>query len=605
MARTRVLGAVNRDTNYEVLAKKPIDARSLVKTYDDLTNIDNWINSSGNPIVYNGMIVAVWLNTADPSRNGIYFLHDVSVTNAKGTPDATNEANWHKLVDFSELADLSTRLSEIEGSLTEDIAANAKAILDEISRAKAAEAQLLVDTKAYTDNLVATSIVIEKKDSVDYLVLKNAAGDEVASVDATLFVKDGMLESAIYNKDTKKLLLTWNTVAGVEATEIDLNGLVNTYTSGAGINISPDGVISVDTSIATTKALNEVRAAVAAAQTEEQVAEAITAAIVDYVKITDVNVALELKADKTDFDSYYTKEAIDNKGFAVAADVAKTYATKEDFEELAASSAEFIKATDVAAAYATKEALAAHNASAENTYAKKAEVYTTAEVDSMIAGINQGNQESASAVNTKLINYIASNDKEIENLKVKDAELVAAVAAAQAKADQSAEDAKKVSDDVAALINNEIKSQSEDISAIKDRLAAFEETNSNQELRINTAEGKIVALEEAGAQFTSNLAEVNATLAGHATSIDEHSAKVAELIATVSKSADAIEKNTSDISALNDTIAAIVQPKASAEISVADDGTLGINEMNVNKLTQTEGDTLVLNGGSSSIKANS
>lgn len=115
MARTRVLGAVNRDTNYEVLAKKPIDARSLVKTYGDLTNIDNWINSSGDPIVYNGMIVAVWLNTANPSRNGIYFLHDASVTNAKGTPDVTNEANWHKLADADGLVD---RLSLIDDRLT-------------------------------------------------------------------------------------------------------------------------------------------------------------------------------------------------------------------------------------------------------------------------------------------------------------------------------------------------------------------------------------------------------------------------------------------------------------------------------------------------------
>ena len=45
-------------------------------------------------------------------------------------------------------------------------------------------------------------------------------------------------------------------------------------------------------------------------------------------------------------------------------------------------------------------------------------------------------------------------------------------------------------------------------------------------------------------------------------------------------------------------IAAIVQPKASDEISVAENGTLGIIKMNVNKLEQTAGEVLVLNGGS-------
>lgn len=117
MARTRVLGAINRDTNYEVSAKKPLDARSLVKTYNDLTNIDNWVNSSGNPIVYNGMIVAVWLNTADPSKNGIYFLHDAAVTSAKGTPDVTKETSWHKIGGIDALPDIADQVTALQGEL--------------------------------------------------------------------------------------------------------------------------------------------------------------------------------------------------------------------------------------------------------------------------------------------------------------------------------------------------------------------------------------------------------------------------------------------------------------------------------------------------------
>lgn len=118
MARTRVIGATNRDSNYEVTARKPLDARSLVKTYDDLTNIDNWVNTSGNSIVYNGMLVAVWLNNDDTSKNGIYLLHDPNVTSTKGDksiPNVENEANWHKLVDANGLA---ATLTEIDERLT-------------------------------------------------------------------------------------------------------------------------------------------------------------------------------------------------------------------------------------------------------------------------------------------------------------------------------------------------------------------------------------------------------------------------------------------------------------------------------------------------------
>lgn len=85
--------------------------------------------------------------------------------------------------------------------------------------------------------------------------------------------------------------------------------------------------------------------------------------------------------------------------------------------------------------------------------------------------------------------------------------------------------------------------------------------------------------------------------------VEDNAGEIAGLVTTVDGHTTAIEKNAGDISAINDAIADMIQPKASAEISVAADGTLGINEMNVNKLVQTEGDTLVLNGGNAGTKA--
>ena len=65
----------------------------------------------------------------------------------------------------------------------------------------------------------------------------------------------------------------------------------------------------------------------------------------------------------------------------------------------------------------------------------------------------------------------------------------------------------------------------------------------------------------------------------------------------IAKNTEDISKNTSDIVAINEAIAAIVQPKASEEVTVADDGTLGLGEVSTDKLVQGT-DTLVLNGGS-------
>jgi hypothetical protein len=61
------------------------------------------------------MIVAVWLNKADTTKNGIYFLFDPLVTTALKKPDFTLESNWHKI---AEVSDLHAQLSSIDARLT-------------------------------------------------------------------------------------------------------------------------------------------------------------------------------------------------------------------------------------------------------------------------------------------------------------------------------------------------------------------------------------------------------------------------------------------------------------------------------------------------------
>ena len=135
-------------------------------------------------------------------------------------------------------------------------------------------------------------------------------------------------------------------------------------------------------------------------------------------------------------------DAEEAKGYAVATDVAATYATKEEFNaHVNAAESVFAKATEVAATYATKSELTAHETAAEAAYAKKSDVYTTTEIDNLIKNINQGNQATAGEVSAALESYKTSNDKEIANLKEKDVALTTAVEAAQAKADQGVADA--------------------------------------------------------------------------------------------------------------------------------------------------------------------
>jgi hypothetical protein len=64
------------------------------------------------------MITSVWLNKEDTSKNGVYFLFDPAVTSALKTPDVANDANWHKLIELSDIADFTSRLSVMESELS-------------------------------------------------------------------------------------------------------------------------------------------------------------------------------------------------------------------------------------------------------------------------------------------------------------------------------------------------------------------------------------------------------------------------------------------------------------------------------------------------------
>jgi hypothetical protein len=95
----------------------PLDAKSLVKTYSDLLNIDNW-TVEGNLVAYNGMIVAVWLDKTELANNGIYYLFDPAVTSPVKKPDVTNPDHWHKISETVDLSSIETAISDHEERLT-------------------------------------------------------------------------------------------------------------------------------------------------------------------------------------------------------------------------------------------------------------------------------------------------------------------------------------------------------------------------------------------------------------------------------------------------------------------------------------------------------
>lgn len=442
-------------------------------------------------------------------------------------------------------------IGDAEGGLVKDIADNTKAIAD---NAKAiedledayviADEAVLNDAKDYTDAEIGQlEIDIERINSVDYIVIKKN-GTEINKVNASLFVQDSFLDDVSYDSASKKISFTWKMGDGTTKNdEVDIADLIDTYTNGTGLKLEGNE-FSVDTEvIATVEALNEVSEVANKAQTTEQV----TAAIEN--RFTEANLAQYAKAADVEatFEGYYTKTEVDNKGYAVATEVAETYATKtelgEAIEGVENELAAYAKTADVNAELAKKieTGSIAHTTDevAEGVTVNGTQMnivvdaFTKAETRKYVADtISQmTGGESAADVLLALNNYKSDNDARVGAIETKDGEQDTAIATAQAQADKGVADAKAANDAVIALTNGTVATNASDISAIKTRLNTLETAKGDHETRISGAEGKITALEAADATINAAIG----TLQGNITALTNKDSEIAGQIATINE----------------------------------------------------------------------
>lgn len=95
---------------------------------------------------------------------------------------------------------------------------------------------------------LSTTIKLKYDEENRKIQLTGVQDAVVSELDATAFIKDGMLDKAEYDTATKELVLTWNTLSGKESMRVPLGTLVDTYTAGNGIDITNKNVsVKVDT----------------------------------------------------------------------------------------------------------------------------------------------------------------------------------------------------------------------------------------------------------------------------------------------------------------------------------------------------------------------
>lgn len=156
---------------------------------------------------------------------------------------------------------------------------------------------------------------------------------EIASIDAADFIKDGMLDTAKFDPETKEITLTFNTASGKDPIKINVSSLVDTYTAKAEGGLILEGnAFSVDTTkIATAQSVANVSSAVSSLS-ETAVQSASAAEESNYVKaiVSKSGTALTVGATATvqPVATASAETSAPKKGLAEASDV-KTYVDAE------------------------------------------------------------------------------------------------------------------------------------------------------------------------------------------------------------------------------------------------------------------------------------
>ena len=587
--------------NLKELGSKPVADGTTVAIGEDgkitLANItEAEVSGTYNAVLVNGKLT--WVK---PSSTTVEGLNDL-ITALTGRVDTAESE-----IDALQAAVGVAAKPESSEGAGDAVAATGlfKAIADEIARATAAEEALggridaidfvdddeLADaikdfaTKTYVgeeiakievpvdgvsaedkilalgaDKLISATVALAYDSDNKKIKLTGKDGADLGSVDATPFIKDGMLNDVSYDAETNTLTFKWNTDAGISEDAVVLSDIIEPYTAGAGLKLEgnefavkvaegTESFLTVDengvklsgvqTAIDTAKAgaISDAEGKIATAKQE-----AIDAAAGDAT--TKANTAEQNAKDYAD-GKFATKEYVG------------TIPNDDEGNPKAANVVAYIEAK------AAEVLSQATGGSSESAASVKGQLDTfKAEINPKVTK----NTEDIATINEKLKDIEANADVNIiESIKVNGTALTpdenkavditvptkfsditddsgfdARITAAQTQADKGVNDAS-----AAQTTANEAKAAAEDNSTL---LGTLSTTVEGHTTTIGEHTTKIGFLENFQNEHTAAYNTLNGIVSGHTTAI----AGKAEQTALDAAVAD-IAKNTSAIQTLNET----------------------------------------------------
>lgn len=526
------------------LGAKPVADGTTISIGEDgkitLANIpEEEIGEDGQPIAatYNAVLVGGKLTWVKPSATTVEGLNDLIIA-LTGRVDALESAVG--------------KAAEGENAATGLF----KAIADEEARASAAEEALgeridgitvpvtgvAADDKilALTDTLLSATVSLGYDEDNKAIKLYGKDSVELGSVDATPFIKDGMLNDVEYDADSNTLTFIWNTDSGDKSDTVVLSDIIEPYTAGAGLVLDgnkfaiklAEGNESFLTVTADGLKLAGIQAAIDTAK---------AAAIAD----AEGKIA-EVVADVEDIDGRVAVlESINHDA----------YATKDELK--------------------TTDDKAVSNASAITNL--------TSRLDGIVA---QGGEPNV--INNIKVNGVTqtiAEDKSVDiTVPTKFSDLTddsgfdARITAAQTQADKGVNDA-SAAQTAAAAAQADVDAVEEVVGEHGTKIAAIEST-------VGGHTTKIAALENANVEHKAEYDALNEIVSGHTTTIAGKAAQTA-LDAAVAD----IAKNTAAIDTINNTTISNINGEIAKKANSADVYTK--NDITAIVGTPTEGKTLV------------
>ena len=235
----------------------------------------------------------------EATKGGQILVGGTPVTSKILDVDAVDDVNASTGVQIVTVTYVDSTQSEGKNTKTFDVISDAAvkahiAAADAALIGTAADASSLNTINAAKNYAKAAGWTIDYVTSTKKIQLKNQDGTVISEIDATAFIKDGMLNSAqlvttkpsegasAYTGNGPWLVLTFNTDAGKDPIVLDVDGLLDTYTSGNANQLTISNYV-----------ITPVTADPSSASTEAQRAGLATAGLVkDYVdaKVADKNV---------------------------------------------------------------------------------------------------------------------------------------------------------------------------------------------------------------------------------------------------------------------------------------------------------------------------